>query len=298
MELNEGTIETPVTPAAPVVPSEPAVELESSPTDFGEIVNLFESGEAEQPEGVAEPVKVEPTPPIPPVQPKAAESTPTPPVPPTTAQPLATPEPPVQAQPVMPPVAEQPAPAPKTFTEDELKAKRGELVTMFASNCKLTDEDATELITDPNKVLPKLAGNIAVDIFEATVRTVMAQLQPAVAQILQSRETAVSARRTFFEQFPQLDKPEYIPTIRQVAQMHQQMNPNISYEEAAKQVGRHVTVLLGLPVTSPSPAAAPVAPVPQRPATPLQPGGSAMRKPSPSPGNIFEEIAAYEELDT
>lgn len=273
-------------------------EVETLPeTDFAALVSESDGDETpvQVVQGAVEPVASEPefSPPSgspaetqPEVQPVVKEEV-TPPAEAASA-PL--------AAPVSKPAVELPAPVAAPLTEAELKAKRSELVEMFASNYSLSEDDAARFAVEPEKVLPKLAGNLAVDVFEATVRTVMAQIPQIVQQMTQSQSAAQAARDVFFREFPELNRPEYLPTIRQVAEMYRQMNPKAPYDEAQRAIGKHVSIMLGVaPSQGTSPAAA-APPPPPKPATPLQPG-AAITRPPVAANNIFSELANFELLD-
>lgn len=241
---------------------------------------------AEPKQGAAEPQPPEPAP-----LPAAA--------PEPVAQPVGTSAEPVTppAQPVAPPQpAEPPLAAPKALTQEEFLAKRTELQNTFASHYTLSEEDKLALQTEPENVLPKIAANVAVDVFEAASRIILGQIPQMIEQHLVTQRAATEARESFFRDFPALNKPEYFPTLRQVTQMYRQMNPQVPYADAIKVIGKHAMLMLGLSAEGTSPVNTPPPP-PSRPATPLMPG-SAPAAPAPvAAGNIFAELATFEPVE-
>lgn len=244
---------------------------------------------AEPNKGVAEPPPSEP--------PAAAAAVATPPA--QVAQPVETSagQPSSPVQPVAPPQPAEPPPAaPKVLTQEEFLAKRNELQQTFASHYTLSEDDKLLLQTEPEKVLPKIAANVAVDVFEAASRIILGQIPQMIEQHLVGQRAATEAREAFFKDFPSLNKPEYYPTLRQVTQMYRQMNPQVPYADAIKAIGKHAMLMLGLSAEGTSPANTPPPP-PPRPATPLMPGSAAVRPNAASSGNIFAELAVFEPVE-
>lgn len=289
---------------APATPTETPAEGKPLPdTDFEQLVAEFErdaAGEETEPtaatppptqQGATEPTAaIVPSPPEPvpaaaPVQPTVE---PTPVVAPAAAQPQVTATPPMAPQ--------VPAtPAPKAMTPDEMKQARESLIEQISSSYKLSEDDKAALITDPDKVLPKLTGRLFVDVLESVVRVVTAQMPQIVEQQVAARTAAQGARNAFFKQFPALNKPEYIPTIQQVTAAVRQMNPQVPYEQAVEKIGKMSMALLNLPVEGTSHVTPPVNP-PLRPATPVLPGAAATR-PAAAPKNEWDDLARFELID-
>lgn len=307
---------TPPPVEAPPVAA-PAVEAPRNPlpqdapeTDFGALLDAAERDDAPPPaapaptQGVTEPatpVGVLPTPPTapapvvpPPTQPQVAAPPPVlPPAPAAPIQPPVTPQTPAAEPPA---AVTSPAPAEPALTEEQVKAKRGELITAFASNYKLSEDDKVKLQSDPDEVLPRLAGNIAVDVLESVTRVVLGQVPQLIQATMQQAEAARTARDAFFTAFPDLNKAEYIPVLQQVTQMYQQMNPKVPYDQATQAIGQHARIMLGLAL---SPGASPaVAPTPMpRPTMPLQPGAAASRPPVEAV-NEWDRLARFEPIDS
>jgi len=302
MAQPSGVVPEPV--VAPAAESIVATPVQDAPeTDFAALTKEFEQDDVAPPEpkqGAAEPAVAPPAPPTEPAPPAQPVVVPPPlvePAPPAVTLPPVVVQPPAAPE-IPPPTAATPAPvelAP-AMTEVQIKAKRGELITAFASNYRLSEDDKVKLQSDPDEVLPRLAGNIAVDVLESVVRVVMGNIPQMIQATMQQAEVARGARDAFFTQFPDLNRPEYIPTLQQVTQMYRQMNPKVPYDKATEAIGRHARIMLGLAsLEGSSPAAAPALPL--RPATPLQPGAAATRPAAPAV-NEWDALARYESIDT
>jgi hypothetical protein len=273
-------------------------------TDFGALLDAADNDSAPAAPvvdlGVTEPATPAPVTPAPPTEvvvsapPPAQPQVAVPPVPPASAPtvPVVVAQPPVTPQ--VPSV--EAAPIEPVLTEEQVKVKRGELISAFASNYRLSEDDKVKLQSDPDEVLPRLAGNIAVDVLESVTRVILGQVPQMIHATMQQTEAARGARDAFFGEFPDLNKPEYVPTLQQVTQMYRQMNPNVPYAAATKAIGQHARIMLGLAATpGQSPAAPPAQP--PKPAMPLQPGAAASRPPTAAT-NEWEQIATYEPIDT
>jgi len=246
----------------------------------------------EEPTPPAEPAE----PPAPTPQPVAAPSTPgegTPTEPAPTSPQAPEPSP---AEPVAPP---SPPPPVKTREEvvKEITARREKLVEDITGRYALTKEDEEALITEPNKVLPRLVGRLYVDIFDAVVTALGRNLPTSVNAVIDQRTNAEEGERAFFEKWPQLkEKAEYRGVVEKIAAAYSQSNPGSTREEFIDQVGAMAMWKLGLaqpqgPVASP-PASPPPTPSPRR-HVPIAPGSAAPlpRAPQEDPwGQLAKEF--------
>lgn len=225
---------------------------------------------------------------------KPVQQPPTAPVPAPPAQPAA--QPPVvqpQGQPQQPPqVAPQPVPgqppqpAPQPGQQppspmESYQQKRGQIAADIAKRYTISPEDATRILTEPEKVFPEMIGRLFVDIYEAVYANVHSQLPGIIAHLNKQQEGVNETRKAFNEAWPALNKAEYEPVIRQVAQIYHQTNPKASREEAIKAIGAIVSYQLGIgiqPVNAPATPAVPRPPIPGGPgpaAGPAHPGGGS-----------------------
>lgn len=318
-------VETP--PAEPVVEpklDEPGFE----PIDEEGIAELLSVEEGEQDEDDLE------APPIPSKQGQAGESGQTPPA--STEPPVSSPspvgEPPTPAKPAEPaepakpvdavakppetPQAQEPeggkppvAPAqepqaqpeaPKGATPEEIAVKRQALVDDVAGRYSLSEEQADQLSTNPNKVLPQMVGELYADIYDAVVSTMRTQIPGMIQQFSTYREQVSEGENAFFTRWPELKKkPEYSQDVQTIAATYRQLNPHVSREQFIEEVGAMAMWKLGL--AGQASATLPTEPAPAAPPEPRQgrfvpaaPGASATAaRQSPAPSG---DAAMYAEL--
>lgn len=208
----------------------------------------------------------EPPVPVPQAVPSSTESaaqTPAPPpaAPPASAEPAAStpvPTPP----PVQSPVAE--------MVENQLQ----ELAKMYT----LSEEDAKALLTEPEVVLPKLAANLHKQVLSAVQQAIYSQIPQLIDTVTQARQREYEAQNAFYSRWPQLR--QHSDAVLRVAQLYRAANPTASSTEAIEQIGRIVSLSLGLQSPEPEPTKAPAtyrpagaqtasAPVPPKPKSPI-----------------------------
>lgn len=164
----------------------------------------------------------------------------------------------VVSQPVQPQV--QPGPTP-----DQILAYRQQMLAAVEQQYAFSEEDATALQVEPEKVLPKLAARLHANILDNVMRTVAQQAPMLVAQQLRERNETQAAEEAFFSRWQDL-RP-HADKVQQVAQMWRQMYPQATMQEAIEGVGQAARALLGMGAqASAPPQVAPMAPtVPARP---------------------------------
>lgn len=208
-------------------------------------------------------------------------------------EPAAEPAPVVEAAPVPAP-APVAAPAPVVPAAPPFDPVAWETAQMAALEkmYQLKDEDAQALVTEPERILPKLLAQLHM---QAT-KGMLQSMQTAVPQIVQRTQSATQveteARQAFFKENEDLAKPEYEQAILQMGTMFRQVNPTAPREEAVKKIGELVRVSMGLPAkTASQPLESSAAPVPF---TPARGGtGGAVK----APDNVWAALAAEFEQD-
>ena len=280
-------------PAAEASPKAPvADEIDPDPysadsTDWADLAtddedlseDSFPPVEAKQPE----PAQVEPAAAVEPAEPVIAktEEASIPEVPATEAV----------AKPEEPQPTEEPPAQPQTQqrTSEELAALRDQVREGLVKNYALSEEDSDLFQTDPGKVLPKLAADLHLQIYQDVVRAVMANVPNTVDNLITTRDNTLKYVDKFYGDFPEL-KP-YEKEVLKFSAVWRQMNPQASPETAITEVGKHMKIALGLngpaaPQTGAPPAAAVQAPPP----TPA-PNSAAPTRSAVQPRNVFEAFA-------
>lgn len=179
---------------------------------------------------------------------------------------------------------------PEQPTDEERRAKLDEARTKWqdelAGQYQLSEEEAEQFVTEPEKVVPKLAAIIHARVMEETLQTVaqnmQAYMQAAFQQapdmvtgavsIAQQRQDAETA---FFTEFP--DLKDHGGSVAQAIKMVKAApeNQGISSEDLIVKAGNMTRAMLGLL----APAKAPAAPA-QKPFTPAKPGASSVNQPA------------------
>jgi hypothetical protein len=210
----------------------------------------------EQPEVVTEAVGEEAEPEVaPPVVAEAAPTTPEPPV--------AEMKPEAVSQPPAPPVSpEVPQPPQEQFTTEQIASWRQQVLGGLEQVYALDSDTASALQVEPEKVLPKLAATLHMQIYDQVMRAVAAGAPAFIEQTMSQKTAAQKAEDAFYARWQNLQG--HRQQVNEVARMWRQMYPNASLEEAIQGVGEAAQALLGI-------SAAPPPPTPNPPPTPARP---------------------------
>lgn len=271
---------TPEPAPAPEPSAEPAPD--SGPiSDFTDLLDDADEFEGEEPAAIPAGEA--------PAAPAASPSAPAAPVP--------SPAPPQAAVPAQPAAPATPPAAPVTpaITPEQIAEFRKKALEELEAHYKLPDDEAVALATEPEKVLPRLAARLQMQVMDEVARQLQRDL-PLMLQTQQlGRETETKARGQFFGEWPGL--AEHEAQVLEVGKMFRAANPQATPEMAIETVGRMTAMALGLDEavvrrkaeSAPSPATA-ASPVPQ-PRRPVGVGSAGGAPPPTSSSNIFEQFA-------
>ena len=201
---------------------------------------------------------------------------------------------------VAPPASETQQPAAPTTqpTAEQMLQRRNSLLSEIGGRYVVSEADAERLITEPHKVLPEMAAKIMLDSFDASVSIMASMLPKMIADVVQKQSQADTAQKAFFDQWPQLAKPELAPEIQRVAAMYRQLNPNAPLKKALSDIGALVATTLGLPLQSV--ASVQNAPAPVMRPVPFVPGGAGSTpsgSAQPAAVNEFARLALLNDED-
>lgn len=284
---------------AEIVNEAPVSEDADSPVDWAKLTLEMESDAPDEVETPQEPVKAEvveeapkETAPVEVVKEVKQEV-----APPTQAAEPPKPEPTV-TETVEAKKEEIPqiTPPPEIKAEDFVK-KQEAFIAEASKQYELTDEQAIQLATEPNKVLPRLAAQLQANILQQTVQTMTQMMQQFLPQYLEHftsvRETTNKAEESFFSKWSELR--EHKDRVMEVGRIYRQMKPQATADDFIRDVGIQVWMGVGLPVEklaaklSPTSRPAPV-PAPtqtQQIFSPANPGGRTAPV-AAKPSNPFE----------
>lgn len=236
-----------------------------------------------------------------PVTPPAAA----PPVPatPATVAPVVA-EPTTPAQPIVPASPDRPVPtatpsptsapsAEAPFDAAAFTQKRNELVSSIERTYALSPEDSAAMVTEPEKVLPKLAARVMVDAFGSAVQVIRQMIPQMVPHIIEqhiaARQQQDAVQTQFFAEYPHLAKAEYADAIARIATTYRAANPTAPLAQAIKEVGAMASMALGI-LPAATAQFAPVAPPLARSFIPAGVGGAAAVPSTPATSNPFAEM--------
>jgi len=268
--MNQTATETPLDTEGEVEETKPVIEesvtTDSSDdsTDFGDVdQELFdetdESGDTDLGDTVEEKTPVsetETTAEETPQETPATAPTETPAVETPTAETETPAEPatPEQTPPVEePPTAvQQPEESPaETPAEPVDYAKmRADAATEIQERYALSEEDVQLMTTEPEKVLPKMASRLYMDVFENVTQGIMGAIPGMIQQTILSQEAVRQADNAFYGKWNgKLDagNNDHKAMVDRVGAVYRQVNPNATKDQYIAEVGAQVLMALGIP---------------------------------------------------
>jgi len=182
----------------------------------------------------------------------------------------------------------QPAAPPPEVYQTWKAAREKELEGLYT----LTEEDAQAALTEPEKLLPKLAAKLHIGVLEASMRAMQAMMPVMLNQVNQATELNTKAKGLFQSVNPDLADPQYEPYILELGQFYRSKNRTASPEEASRAIGDLVRAAFGLARPSQPTQQAPVQPTPaaSTPFSPVRGGGSRV-------GGQVKPLNPFEALD-
>ena len=250
----ESTTTTPsVEPEKPVVDASEGTEVD---TDWGAVATQGDEDLDVPAKEVTQPDVGEPA---------AKAETPTEPVPGSEAAPAT-----VKATetPATPPPAEEPAKAPAQPTAEELESRKkafeeqervntAKLVELY----KLTDEEASQVQTDPEAVLPQFAARIHQAVLKSLVYSVGQMLPHQIRAVSTQVSSENSMKDEFYARWPELKGHDQ--QIIEAGQIFRKLNGTATKAEAIERIGAIVLAGMGKTV---APASAATTAAPAKPA--------------------------------
>ena len=184
----------------------------------------------------------------------------------------------------------QPAAPPPEVYQTWKTAREKELEGLYT----LTEEDAQAALTEPEKLLPKLAAKLHIGVLEASMRAMQAMMPVMLNQVNQATELNTKAKGLFQSVNPDLADPQYEPYILELGQFYRSKNRAASPEEASRAIGDLVRAAFGLARPSQAATQTPTQSVQPTPsaATPFSPvrGGGSRVGGQVKPLNPFEAL--------
>ena len=207
-----------------------------------------------------------------------------------TVQPLAQPtvvvQPAVQATEQTPAAVATPSNVAPAVDTKELRAQE---VSRLEGFYALDEENARLVLTEPEKVFPKLAASLHMNVVDSVISAVFARLPEAVKSI-QSREIASKSNEdAFYSEWPELKDKKYEQAVWQTVAAYRSLNPNASREDLIKAAGLQAMIQLRLPL--PQRLFAQQQQVVQTSHTPVDGTAASAPRPPAGPKNPFEVMS-------
>ncbi len=169
-----------------------------------------------------------------------------------TVPPQAPVEAPATSIPVQQPQAPQEPQQPQMTTQQALEALQGSLEEQYSFG----EEDAATLISDPEKILPKLAARVQVNTIAQMATVLQQQLPNVIASQVRTVIQSNNARNDFYDQYPAFrGKDEGV--IIQAMQMAKQAMPTASREQVIQAGASVAAGLLNVNLQQPQQQPAP-----------------------------------------
>jgi hypothetical protein len=208
---------------------------------------------------------------------------PTPAQVPAPTAPVPTPLPTAAEPPVQPSAEPSPTPAP-TAPPVDIAALRKTYLGELEDYYKIDADTASQLQTEPELVLPKLAASVHIEVLDAVMSALPQRVMALIQQNADFTKREATAKDYFFEEYPELRNHE--DTVMRVGRMFREANPKASKAEARKQIGEFVMMSLNLKSTK----AASVTPsAPSNPFTPASGSGGVSAPPQPGEWDFIVE---------
>lgn len=184
-------------------------------------------------------------------------------------------------------VDEQPTLTPEEQAE-QYKQTRTDSLKALTEHYKIKDEDVERLQTEPETVIPELAANMYLDVYESVMKHITQQIPQLIQQNTQQQETVRQNEQAFFNKWPAL-KGADMSVMNRLAASYRQLNPKASAEQFINEVGAQAHVTLRIPFEEiVAQSQEPIVQTPHRPAAP-----SAQKQPAArqQPRNEFETLS-------
>lgn len=183
---------------------------------------------------------------------------------------------------------------PSQITQEDYSNQRSKLVEEMTKAYSLDDQAAAALVTEPEKVLPRMLAELHMTVYEQAVQTVANMIPQMFAAQQNAVKVTEQNRNAFYEKWPMLKEHE--GDVLRVATQYRQMNPGATLEQAIQDVGAHVIIQKRIPVpglTITNETATPAKA--NQPFRPAATGGSTTPPPKQDTGKFANLINEFEE---
>lgn len=177
--------------------------------------------------------------------------------------------------------------------EEEAAARRLKLAEDLEKNFSgmLTEEDRDALMTEPEKVLPRLMAQASLHTLEQFRQTMGQELPQHLNRLTAEQKAAQELEEKFYSRWPKLRDADKGTVERVVKGYVASAAQGVTPEQVIEEAGAMAMVALRIPVEESVPQKT-VQPQKSQPFTPAAPGGTVQRKVGALPArNAFETLA-------
>ena len=158
-------------------------------------------------------------------------------------------------------------PTKPAMSPEEAAAVREQYRASLEKAYEFSEDDATALQVEPEKVLPKLAAKLHLEVLDSVMQHVLTSLPDVIKRQTESSSLESRAKGEFFSAWPELAGHD--EQVLQMGKMFRQLNPTADPQTAIQKIGEMTMVALGKQRVAKAQVETPVAPaVPFRPAAP------------------------------
>ena len=141
---------------------------------------------------------------------------------------------------------------PFTALDKAIEAGRDKVIDAIAAGAyQLTQQEVEQVLSEPDKALPKLMARVHVNAVQGVLRHVAQQMPAMVTGLLKVQEENRGREEQFFKAWPQLDRSKHSQDILRAGQVFRQLNPQATMEEFIRAVGAQVVIQHGLHLQRP-----------------------------------------------
>lgn len=137
---------------------------------------------------------------------------------------------------------------PEPLTAEQIETARNEYIDSIAEKFAITDEEADQLRTEPEKVLPRLLAKTHTQALEQAVAIMRQNLPQLVGSQLTQQSTAKEVEGKFFGKYPELKSKKAMRTAEKMAKAYRSANPDADLDEVMDNVAFMTWKKLGLPM--------------------------------------------------
>ena len=172
----------------------------------------------------------------------------------------------------------------------EIDKSRDVFTEALTQHYAMSEEDASAVLTEPEKVLPQLAARVHLEVVQNVLGTIAQTMPAVVTGILEAQKQQTGLVDQFFEKWPTLDRGSDLGPVMELGRIWRQHNLQGTPEEFIQKVGAMAVVQLGkLPAGG---SAQPVGAVAPQKAAAYQPAARAPSPVQPQPApNPWEAMA-------